>query len=101
MAEKKGTLRQCRKGHSYYKSSACPVCPQCEKLKYSADDLLNTLSAPARRALENQGINSLKKLSNYSEKKLLLLHGFGKSSIPKIEKALNENGLSLKPNDQH
>lgn len=27
----KKTLRTCKKGHRYYKSSDCPVCPACEK----------------------------------------------------------------------
>jgi hypothetical protein len=26
----KGTLRICDKGHQYYKSSDCPICPVCE-----------------------------------------------------------------------
>lgn len=27
----KGKLKICEKGHQYYKSSDCPICPVCEK----------------------------------------------------------------------
>jgi DNA-directed RNA polymerase alpha subunit len=54
------------------------------------------VSAPARRALENNGINTLQDLSKYSEGELLSLHGLGKSSIPKLKKALMDNGFALR-----
>jgi DNA-directed RNA polymerase alpha subunit len=54
------------------------------------------LAAPARRALENAGITTLKELSGYSEKELLTLHGFGKSALPKLQKALAQEGLKFK-----
>ncbi len=92
----KGTLRICPRGHRYFKSSDCPTCPKCESGKQPASAFLDRLSAPARRALENAGITSLKKLARYSEKELLALHGFGKSSLPNLLDALKKAGLSFK-----
>jgi predicted RecB family nuclease len=96
MRLKMKTLRTCKLGHKYYKSSDCPVCPQCEKLKKPADGFLSILSAPARRALENKDIKTLEQLAKYSEKELLALHGFGKSSLPKLRLALKERRLDFK-----
>jgi predicted RecB family nuclease len=62
------TLRKCSNGHSYYKSSDCPVCPICEQQKKPKDGFLSLLGAPARRALENKGIATLQQLSQFSEK---------------------------------
>jgi len=60
------------------------------------DNFLSLLGAPARRALENSGITTLEKLSKYSEKEVLQLHGMGKSTIPKLVDALKAKGLSFK-----
>jgi len=87
-------LRICSKGHKYYKSSDCPVCPICER-KAEAD-FLNTIAAPARRALEREGIDTVIKLSKFTEKELLQFHGMGSGTIPKLKKALKEEGLSLR-----
>lgn len=89
------TLKICNKGHKFYKSSACPVCPTCEKEK-KRKGFLSLLAAPAQRALENNGISTLKQLSNYSEKELLGFHGIGPSAIPILKKALKEKGLTFK-----
>ncbi|MCA0987404.1 RNA polymerase alpha subunit C-terminal domain-containing protein [Guptibacillus algicola] len=88
--------RVCEQGHTYYKSSACPTCPICENERKPNSGFLSVLSAPARRALENNGVTSLETLSTYSEKELLTFHGMGPSSIPKLKKALNERGLTFK-----
>src|SRR5690349_2682457 len=95
MAVKK-TLKVCSKGHKYYKSSDCPTCPICEAAKKPISGFLSLLAAPARRALENKGIATLKKLSAYTEKEILQFHGMGKSTIPILTAALKEKGLSLK-----
>ena len=89
-------LKICDKGHKYYKSSDCPTCPICEKERKPEHGFLSLLSAPARRALENNGVTSLQGLSTYSEKEILNLHGMGPSSIPKLRLALKEKGLSFK-----
>lgn len=88
--------RICPNGHKYYKTSDCPVCPQCEQERTPATDFLALLPAPARRALENNSISSVQDLANYSKKELLSLHGVGPSSIPKLEEALTNKGLSFK-----
>ncbi|ALL22722.1 RNA polymerase alpha subunit C-terminal domain-containing protein [Bacillus tropicus] len=90
------TLRTCEKGHEYYKSSDCPTCPTCEKEKKPQTGFLSLLSSPARNALENHGIHTIEELSKYSEKEILKLHGMGPASLPKLRKALEENGLSFK-----
>lgn len=89
------TLRTCKYGHNYYKSSDCPVCPTCEEEKNTGKGFLSVISAPARRALENEGIKTLKQLSGYSEKKLLKLHGFGPSTLPKLKAELKKQGLKF------
>ena len=96
MTISKRQLRICDKGHKYYKSSDCPVCPVCEQERKPKDNFLSLLSAPARRALENNGVNTLQKLSGYSEKEILKLHGMGPGSIPKLRSALASENLSFK-----
>ncbi|MEH7248640.1 RNA polymerase alpha subunit C-terminal domain-containing protein [Neobacillus niacini] len=89
------TLRTCRKGHQFYKSSDCPTCPICEQERKPESGFLATLANPARRALEHQGITTIKELSKYSEKEILTLHGMGPASLPKLRTALETSGLSL------
>lgn len=88
-------LRVCSKGHKYYKSSTCPVCPICEKEQKPDEDFLSMVGAPARRALERAGITTLEQLSTFTETDLLALHGMGPSSIPKLRYALELKGLSF------
>jgi len=95
MARIKGTLRICSKGHRYYKSSSCPVCPICEKEHDSGADFLAVIAAPARRALEAKSIQTLQQLSQYSETELLKLHGMGPNTVPKLRQALKQAGLSF------
>ncbi len=96
MTTSEKNLRICDKGHKYYKSSDCPTCPTCEQERRPANGFLSMLSAPARRALENNGIISLQKLSTYSEKEILQFHGMGPASLPKLRSVLKENGLSFR-----
>jgi predicted RecB family nuclease len=90
------TLRTCKQGHQYYKSSDCPTCPACEALKKPVNGLLSLLYAPARKALEHKGIINIEQLAQYSEKEILALHGMGKSSIPKLNEALKKEGLKFR-----
>jgi hypothetical protein len=90
------TKRTCPKGHTYFKSSDCPTCPICEQEKKPADGFLSELSAPARRALENNGITTLEQLSEYTEVGLLQLHGMGPASMPKLRAALAAADLHFK-----
>jgi len=91
-----GTLRTCKNGHQYYKSSDCPTCPLCEKERTPKEGFLSELSAPARRGLENNGIKTLKQISQKTEKEILSLHGIGPTALPKLRKALRSKGLSFK-----
>lgn len=88
------TRRTCPEGHHYYKSSDCPVCPVCEK-RQDREGFLSVLSAPARRALEHAGINTLVELAQRSESEILALHGMGPSSLPKLRDALATQGLAF------
>jgi DNA-directed RNA polymerase alpha subunit len=89
-------LKTCPKGHTFNKTSDCPTCPVCESLNKPKDGFLSTLAAPARRALENNGITTLNQLSSYTEKEVLSFHGMGKGSLPKLRAALAEQGLRFK-----
>lgn len=89
-------LRTCNRGHQYYKSSDCPVCPVYEQERKPEDGFLSVIPSPARRALESKGITSLKQLSKYSEDDILKLHGIGPGSIPKLTRELGEAGLSFR-----
>lgn len=95
-AEAKKNLKTCSQGHKYYKSSDCPACPVCEQQRKPEEGFLSLLAVPARRALENKGINSLKKLSGFSEAEILMLHGMGPSTMPKLRAALKAGGLTFK-----
>ncbi len=90
------TRRTCPKGHTFIKSSDCPICPKCEAEKAKAGFFIEGLSAPARRALLGVGIDTLKKLARHSEKDVLALHGMGPSALPKLRAALNDAGLAFK-----
>ncbi|MBO9700425.1 MAG: RNA polymerase alpha subunit C-terminal domain-containing protein [Sporocytophaga sp.] len=90
------SLRICKEGHQYYKSSDCPVCPVCEEKRKPDAGFLSLISAPARRAIEGKGITSLQQLSQYSEREILQLHGIGPSAMPKLRDALKKEGLGFK-----
>lgn len=86
--------RICFNGHPFNKTSDCPTCPICEAIKKTTSEF-QSISAPARRALEAAQIHTLDDLSAWTEKDLLALHGFGPSSLPKLKKQLAEFGLNL------
>jgi hypothetical protein len=92
----KATLRTCKNGHRFYKSSDCPTCPICENLRKPKDSFLSLLSAPARRAMEHHNILTTEKLASYSEKEILALHGLGPASLPTLKKVLSDEGLNFK-----
>ena len=92
----KPTLKICKNGHPFYKSSDCPTCPICEEERKPKDNFLSLIGAQARRAFEREGITNLEKLTLFSEKDIIALHGMGKSSIPKLNEALTKTGLYFK-----
>lgn len=95
MAAKK-TRRICPKGHRYYKSSDCPSCPECEKAKKPASGFLAAISAPARRAMERDGISTLKQLAKHTEQEIAALHGVGDKVIRTMKALLAEEELQFK-----
>ncbi len=90
------TLRTCKNGHQYYKTSDCPTCPVCEKNRKPTEGMLVLLSAPARRAFENAGIKNAKALSKFTEAEVLKLHGVGKTSLPILRDYLAQKGMTFK-----
>lgn len=96
MASSEKELWVCNKGYKYYKSSDCPTCPTCEQKNKPTSGFLSLLSAPARRALEHNGITSVQKLSEFSEKEILKFHGMGPASLPILRSSLEEKGLSFR-----
>jgi hypothetical protein len=96
MAKSAATRRTCPKGHSYMKSSDCPICPACEAEKAMAGFFIDGLSAPARRALQSLGVDSPKKLARHTEREIMDLHGMGPSSLPKMRAALKAAGLAFR-----
>ena len=94
--ETKMKLKTCKNGHNFYKKSDCPSCPICEEKRKHHDNFLFQLVAPARRALERENIKTLTDLSQYSEKEILSMHGMGKSTLPKLQEMLTNEGLSFK-----
>jgi|JI10StandDraft_1071094.scaffolds.fasta_scaffold519643_2 uncharacterized protein YdhG (YjbR/CyaY superfamily) len=68
-----------------------------KKISANIDAFPDSLGAPAKRALENNGIKTLKQLSEYRESEILKFHGMGPSSLPKLREALLAVGLSFKP----
>jgi len=93
----KGTLRICKHGHRYYKSSDCPTCPVCEQQRKPDTGFLSLLSAPARRALAGAGIKTLAQLARCSEDEIAQLHGVGPSAMVTLRKALKQDGRSFQP----
>ncbi len=96
MAKLEKNERLCENRHKFFKSSDCLVCPICENIRKPQVSFLSKVSAPTRRALENEGIKDLEKLSELSKKELLNLHGIGPAAIPVLERELSGYGLKFK-----
>ncbi|MCW3161695.1 DNA-directed RNA polymerase subunit alpha C-terminal domain-containing protein [Chryseobacterium oryctis] len=65
---------------------------------HQGDFLRGIIAMPARRALEKEKINSLEKLSDYSEKEIMQMHGFGKTTMEKLKTYMKENNTFFKGN---
>lgn len=96
MSTSRGVRKTCPAGHVYYKRSDCSTCPRCEAQRRPTEGFLAGLVAPARRALENAGIDTLTALAARSEAEVLTLHGMGPSSLPKLRAALAAQGLEFR-----
>ncbi|AYN02020.1 DNA-directed RNA polymerase subunit alpha C-terminal domain-containing protein [Chryseobacterium sp. 3008163] len=71
-----------------------PICT--ERHVVSNDFLKGIIAMPARRTLEKEKIDSLEKLSDYSESELLQFHGFGKNTMQKLKVYMKNNDAFLK-----
>lgn len=91
-----GTRRTCPSGHTFFKSSDCPTCPVCEATRTPGTSILAVVGAPARRALEREGILTGPQLAQYTEAEILALHGVGPSSLPRLRRALEAEGLGFR-----
>lgn len=96
MTTPKKNFRKCKKGHSFYKTSDCPTCPICEKENKPDEGFLSLIAAPARRALEREGITTLQRLAEYTEMEILQFHGMGPGTLPKLRDALKKIKLHFK-----
>lgn len=92
----KKSRRTCPKGHQYYKSSDCPICPVCEQLRKPENGFLARLAAPARRALGALGISELEQLCAFSENQISSLHGIGPSALKTLKSAMRDQALNFK-----
>lgn len=90
------TLRICKKGHRYYKSGDCPVCPVCNQDNKPGRGFLRDLASPARNALLEEGIDTVDKLSAYTEQEILALHGIGPASLPVLKRHLGQAGKAFR-----
>ncbi|MFP3599180.1 hypothetical protein [Chryseobacterium sp. SIMBA_029] len=79
---------------------------KCLSSMYAVDHVVRgnflrgIIASPARRALETEKIDSLEKLSDYSEEEILQFHGFGKNAMEKLKNHMKENQLSFKKNEK-
>lgn len=88
----------CSRGHIFYKSSDCPICPKCWSGYYRKEvqaDFPAKLGAPALRALLNEKITSLRALAKYTEKDIRALHGMGPKALSMLKRALKARKLSF------
>ena len=60
--------------------------------------LQGIITVTARRALEKEKIDSLEKLSGYSEKEIRQMAGFGEVSLKKLKSHMEENHFSFMDN---
>ncbi len=88
----------CSRGHKFYKSSNCPVCPKCwpgyrKKLQ---SDFPKNLGGPALTALKNNKIKKLSDLNKYDEKQISGFHGIGPKALSIIKVAMKSKKIFLR-----
>ncbi|UKB82154.1 hypothetical protein LF887_14180 [Chryseobacterium sp. MEBOG06] len=69
-----------------------------DAVNYDPQDgfLQGVIAISARKALEKEKIDSLEKLSDYSEKEIMQLHGFGKNTLVKLKDYMREHQCFFK-----
>jgi predicted RecB family nuclease len=98
MKSAKGKLKTCSRGHEFYKSSDCPVCPKCWSGYYkkrALGDFPERMGAPALRALRNARITTLKQLARFTEAEILALHGVGPKAVTQLKTALRARRMAF------
>jgi len=65
-------------------------------LRKPKDEFLSYFAAPARRALQNNGITSMDQLSQYNEKQIKALHGIGKQALQLMHQLLKQSGKDFR-----
>lgn len=88
--------RECTQGHVFFKSTACPTCPQCEMARKAKDGFMTQLAAPARRALEQSGWVTLAQLARHTEAEVAALHGMGPNALGKLRSTMAQAGLRFR-----
>jgi hypothetical protein len=58
---------------------------------------LPKLATPARRALIGAGYTRLERLTQVKESEVMQLHGMGPNAMEVLRRALEERGLSFRP----
>lgn len=99
MQDAKGKLKICSRGHRFYRSNKCPICPKCWPGFYrkpTVSDLPEKLGAPALRALMDAKIMGLTQLSKYTESEVSSMHGIGPNALKELREALKEKHLSFR-----
>jgi hypothetical protein len=87
--------KTCVNGHTFEKTTDCPVCPTCEHSR-TASGPFPKIGAPATRALENADVWGLEELANWTERDLLTLHGMGPRAVGILREHLAAAGLAFK-----
>jgi hypothetical protein len=53
------------------------------------------ISAPARRALAHEGLETLEQLVEFGEQRVAALHGMGPKAMAQLQDAMEEAGISF------
>ncbi len=96
--KKKGIKKVCSRGHVFYKSSDCPVCPKCWSGYYrkrTQSDFPEKISAPALRALLNAKITKLSNLAKFTEKEISEFHGMGPKALGQLKVEMKKRKLAF------
>lgn len=87
----------CVNGHTFEKSSDCPVCPACEMAKRPNAEFPK-MGAPAQRALANAGIATLGDLARWREADVIALHGMGPKAMLELKVVMNQHKITFVTN---
>lgn len=86
----------CPEGHVFFKTPGCSTCPRCEAARRPKEGFMAGLAAPARRALEGAGLDTLASLAKKTEAQVLELHGMGPNAMSRLRATLRKEGLRFR-----